>query len=102
MKTYSAIFLFFVTAWLTPVCQAAIPSDGICHPVNNIYVYDLNLNGQQIPAGENKAGTEVRDAETLTASSKYHATCDCLTHFTTTFRNIYYTTRYDEKQLHLL
>ncbi|MDP0699365.1 fimbrial protein StgD, partial [Klebsiella pneumoniae] len=55
--------------------------------------YNLNLNGQSIPADKNKAGTEIRDLETFSSSASYKAQCNCLTHYSTGFRQIYYTAR---------
>lgn len=91
MKFIKGLFLLAVILFIAPVCQAYTTGDGICHAVGGVYIYNLNLNGQEIPADKNKAGTEVRDFETLSSSSSYTVQCDCLSHFTTTYRNIYYT-----------
>lgn len=93
MKLRTQLFLTALTMLMTPVCKAYTTGDGICHTVGGANIYNLNLNGKQIPADKNKANTEVRDLETLSASTTYKAQCDCLTHFTTTFRTMYYTAR---------
>ena len=93
MKFINGLFLLAVMMFIAPVCHAYTTGDGICHAVGGVYIYNLNLNDQEIPADKNKAGTEARDIDTLSSSSSYKVQCDCLSHFTTTYRNIYYTAR---------
>ncbi|MDI9843341.1 hypothetical protein QM333_35260, partial [Pseudomonas aeruginosa] len=57
------------------------------------YIFNLNLNGAEIPADKNQAGTEVRDLTTLQSPSQYKLGCNCLSHFTTSFRSVYFTAR---------
>lgn len=93
MKIWIAQSCVGLTLLATPFCYAITYGDGICRPVNNVYVYDLPLNNMTIPADKNKPSTEIKDLKTITSSQKYKAHCDCLTHFTTVFRNVYYTSR---------
>lgn len=93
MKSLIRTILSIALFCLAPLAKAAIPSDGICHSVGGSYIYNLNLNNQQVPADKNKAGTEVRDIETLSSSGSYKAACNCLSHFSSSFRNIYYTAK---------
>lgn len=91
MTFRTAPFLTALILLITPVCKAYTTGDGVCHSVGGTYIYNLNLNGEVIPASKNKAGMEVRDFQTLMASTSYKVQCNCLTHFSFTFRNIYYT-----------
>ena len=91
MKFRTPLFLSALIIFMTPVCKAYTTGDGICHSEGGAYIYNLNLNGQSIPADKNKAGTEIRDLETLSSSTSYKAQCNCLTHYSTGFRQIYYT-----------
>lgn len=93
MKLRKEIYLAIVMMLIAPVSKAYTTGDGFCHSVEGPYIYSLNLNGQQIPADKNQAGMEVRDLATLSSSSRYKVQCNCLTHFTTTFPNIYYTAK---------
>ncbi|MDU4662315.1 MAG: fimbrial protein StgD, partial [Enterobacter hormaechei] len=93
MKFRTPLFLSALIIFMTPVCKAYTTGDGICHSEGGAYIYNLNLNGQSIPADKNKAGTEIRDLETLSSSASYKAQCNCLTHYSTGFRQIYYTAR---------
>lgn len=93
MKFRTPLFLSALIIFMTPVCKAYTTGDGICHSEGGAYIYNLNLNGQSIPADKNKAGTEIRDLETLSSSASYKAQCNCLTHYSTGFRHIYYTAR---------
>ena len=93
MKFRTPLFLSALIIFMTPVCKAYTTGDGICHSEGGAYIYNLNLNGQSIPADKNKAGTEIRDLETLSSSTSYKAQCNCLTHYSTGFRQIYYTAR---------
>lgn len=90
MRLWKIILSSCFMVLISPVCRAG---DGICHTRYGVYTYDLNLNGAKIPAEANKAGTEVRDLKDLTSSQTYEISCDCLTHFSSTFRNVYYTAR---------
>ncbi|ECY6091159.1 fimbrial protein StgD, partial [Salmonella enterica subsp. enterica serovar Enteritidis] len=90
MRLWTIILSSCFMVLISPVCRAG---DGICHTDKGTYIYDLNLNNAKIPAEKNKAGTEVRDLETLTSSQSYLVSCSCLTHFSSIFRNIYYTAR---------
>lgn len=93
MKFATKHFVFLIILFFSAASQGAVPSDGICHSVNGSYIYNLNINGQQIPADKNKAGTEMRDLLELSAPGSYNVRCDCLTRYTTTFREIYFTSR---------
>ncbi len=90
MRLWTIILFSCFMVLISPVCRAG---DGICHAVKGTYIYNLNLNDARIPAEKNKAGTEVRDLETLTSSESYKVGCSCLTHFSSTFREVYYTAR---------
>ncbi|HBL4905539.1 fimbrial protein StgD [Enterobacter hormaechei] len=93
MKVRTHLYITALMLLVAPACKAYTTGDGICHSEGGAYMYNLNLNGQKIPADKNKAGTEVRDMATLTSSATYKVDCNCLTHFSSTFRNIYYTAR---------
>ncbi|WP_375602203.1 fimbrial protein StgD [Enterobacter hormaechei] len=90
--TLSSKRLFLI---ITLLCLAgtkyAFAGDGTCHAYGGTYIYNLNVNNQQIPADKNKAGVEMRDLESLTSSSSYKVWCNCITRYTATFREIYYT-----------
>ncbi|HGY3718665.1 TPA: fimbrial protein StgD [Citrobacter gillenii] len=91
MRLWITVLFSFFMMLITPLCRA---SDGVCHPTNGTAnIYNLNLNGVKIPAEKNKSGTEARDLDVLKSSGKYKAHCDCLTHFTTLYSDIYYTAR---------
>ncbi|CWY08740.1 probable fimbrial protein [Salmonella enterica subsp. enterica serovar Typhi] len=69
MRLWTIILFSCFMVLISPVCRAG---DGICHAVKGTYIYNLNLNDARIPAEKNKAGTEVRDLETLTSSESYN------------------------------
>lgn len=87
LKSLFVVLTLLFSAW----SKAALPGDGICHAVGGTYLYNLNVNNQQIPADKNKAGMEIRDLETLTSPTTYKVECNCLTRYSTVFREIYYT-----------
>lgn len=91
MKFGSKRLFVVMTLLFSTWSKAALAGDGICHAVGGTYLYNLNVNNQQIPADKNKAGMEIRDLETLTSSTTYKVQCNCLTRYTTVFREIYYT-----------
>lgn len=93
MKVRTHLYITALMLLVAPVCKAYTGGDGVCHSVGGTYMYALNLNGKTIPADKNKAGTEVRDMATLTSSASYKVDCNCLTHFSSSYRNIYYTAR---------
>ncbi len=50
MKFRTPLFLSALIIFMTPVCKAYTTGDGICHSEGGAYIYNLNLNGQSIPA----------------------------------------------------
>lgn len=90
MRLRIAIWFSFLMMLIAPLCRAG---DGICHGTNGVNIYNLNLNGVEIPAEKNKSGFEARDLKILSSSQTYKAHCDCVSHFSSLFSSIYYTAR---------
>lgn len=86
-------FIAVAMLLFTPFSHAATTEGGVCFAIGGTYIFNLNLNGAEIPADKNQAGTEVRDLTTLQSPSQYKLGCNCLSHFTTSFRSVYFTAR---------